>query len=219
MTEAKTFKRRVRARMTKTGESYTTARTQLVAKKAARARLAADDDRPADAVIQRSTGKSWDQWFALLDTWGAKKKPHTDIARHVRTEYGVDGWWSQAVTVYYERSRGLRVKYQRPDGFSITASKTIAVPVDVLFDAFVDDVTRKSWLVDASMSLRTAQTNRSARFDWEDGSTRVNVGFTDKGDRSNVALSHERLADADEAEGFKQMWKERLADLKAYLEK
>jgi hypothetical protein len=64
-----------------------------------------------------------------------------------------------------------------------------------------------------------SSTGRSARFDWEDGSTRVNVGFTDKGQsKSMVALAHERLADADEAESMKAMWKEQLAELKSFLE-
>jgi hypothetical protein len=31
----------------------------------------------------------------------------------------------------------MRLKHQQADGFTIYASKTIAVPVDVVFDAFV----------------------------------------------------------------------------------
>ena len=89
----------------------------------------------------------------------------------------------------------------------------------MLFEAFVDDVRRKEWLTDGSMSLRTAQAGRTARFDWEDGSTRVNVGFTEKGpSKSSVAVAHERLPDADEAETAKARWRARLVDLKAFLE-
>lgn len=69
------------------------------------------------------------------------------------------------------------------------------------------------------MSLRTSQSNYTARFNWEDGSTRVNVAFIDKGpSKSTVAVSHEKLADADEAERAKASWRERLADLKSFLE-
>jgi hypothetical protein len=137
----------------------------------------------------------------------------------VSQEHGVPGWWSQSVTVAYEQERGMRLKYERPDGFSVTASKTVAVPVSVLFEAFVDDVRRKEWLTDGSMWLRTAQAGRTARFDWEDGSTRVNVGFTEKGpSKSSVAVAHERLPDADEAERAKARWRARLVDLKASLE-
>jgi hypothetical protein len=223
MTEGKTFKRRVRERMSKTGESYTAARGQVVQKRdrnrAARARLAAADDRVSDAVIQRETGKKWDEWFRLLDGWGAREKKHPEIARYLSEEQGVGNWWAQSVTVGYERDRGMRLKYERPDGFAVSASKTVAVPIDVLFNAFVDERLRKRWLVEGTMSLRTSQPGRSARFDWEDGATRVAVGFVDKGPaRSMVAVAHERLPDADEAETMKAWWRERLAELKSFLE-
>lgn len=223
MTEDKSFKRRVRERMSKTGESYTAARRQVAEKRgrneAARARLAASDDRVSDAAIERATGKSWEEWFSVLDAWGARKKKHAEIARFLSEEHDVDGWWAQSVTVGYERAHGMRIKYQRPDGFAISASKTVGVPVHVLFNAFVDDTERRKWLNDATMSLRTVQPLRSARFGWGDASTRVNVGFIDKGaSRSTVSLAHERLPDADEAETVKAMWKERLEQLKSWLE-
>jgi hypothetical protein len=224
MTERKTFKRRVRERMSKTGESYTAARTRVVQKqqrnRAAHARLADAAAGPtSDDSMKRATGKTYEQWFAILDRWGARDKKHTQIARYVQGELGVDGWWSQAITVGYERARGMRVKYQQADGFSISASKTVAVPVAELYEAVVDDVERKKWLPEASMSLRVAQRERSARFDWEDGSQRVNAGFTAKGDsKSMISIAHERLGDADEAETAKVAWKERLVALKEHLE-
>lgn len=59
---------------------------------------------------------------------------------------------------------------------------------------------------------------RSARYDWEDASTRVNVGFTDIGEnKSRVAVAHERLPDADTASEMKLWWRDRLAALKALL--
>ena len=210
--------------MSKTGESYTAARTRVADKRdrneAAKARLAeAAKDRVSDERVKDETGKTWNQWFSLLDKWGAKKKKHREIARYLMDEREVPGWWAQSITVYYERERGMRLKHQRPDGFSVSASKTIAVPVDVLFEAFVEDAERKRWLPDASMSLRTAQPGRSARFDWEDGLTRVVVGFEERGpSKSMVGLAHEKLPDADEAETMKAMWRERLVDLKAHLE-
>lgn len=223
MTEGKTFKRRVRDRMAKTGESYTTAHRQVTEKRdrnaAARERLAGDRDLPPDASVLQATGKGWDDWFVLLDAWGARDRKHGEVARFLVEEHAVPGWWAQSITVAYERARGLRMKHQRPDGFSVSASKTIGVPVDVLFAAFVDDVDRERWLSGATMSLRTAQPKRTARFDWEDGTTRVNVGFVDKGpSKSQVTVAHEKLADAADAEEAKLMWRQRLADLKALLE-
>jgi uncharacterized protein YndB with AHSA1/START domain len=223
MTEDKSFKRRVRRRMSKTGESYTAARSQIAEKRdrnrAARTRLGAADDRMSDEAIAQATNKTWDEWFAILDEWGAREKKHPEMARYLNESHGVPGWWAQSITVAYERARGMRLKYQHSDGFAVSASKTVAVPVAVLFEAFVEGEQRGEWLTDATMPLRTSQPGRSARFDWEDGSTRVNVTFVDKGpDRSTVTVSHERLPDADEAETAKAAWRRRLVALASFLE-
>ena len=102
----------------------------------------------------------------------------------------------------YERARGLRAVGERPDGFSITASKTVAVPVDRLYDAFVDESLRQQWLPDGELSERTADKPKSARFDWGDGETRVIVSFDAKDEaKSTVALAHERLADGRRRNG------------------
>jgi hypothetical protein len=212
MTERKSFKRRVRNRMEKTGERYTAARRHLVQEEpidAAAYGLVSDE-----AVAER-TGRSWSEWLAVLDGWGAAERTHTEIARYVNAEHGVPGWWSQTVTVGYERLRGRRALYEHADGFSVGASRTIGIPVERLFDAVCDP----AWPAEGKLRLRTAQPGRTARFDWEDGTTRVVVGFSAKGDaKSSVALQHERLPDADTAEAMKAYWRARLAELKQTLE-
>ena len=223
MTENKSFKRRVRERMSKTGESYSAARGHVTHKrdrvKEARTRLAADAKPVSDQKIEEATGRTWEAWLSILDQWGAKERKHGETVDFLMTRYDVAGWYAQAITVGYERARGMRLKHQQAQGFTISASKTIAVPVDVLFDAFVNSRRRNKWLTDGRMSLRTSQPGRTARFNWEDGSTRVNVSVMDKGpSKSMVAVAHERLADADDAEMAKALWKERLARLKSSLE-
>jgi Domain of unknown function (DUF4287) len=173
----------------------------------------------ADAV-RRGTGRGRDEWFALLDEWGAAGRQYRAIADWLMDEHDVSKWWAQKLIVEYEEARGLRPPGVRPDGtFEVSASKTVAVPVKRLFEAFVDTRQRNKWLRDGRMSLRTSQPDRSARFNWENGPTRVKVDFIDKGRaKSMVAVAHERLADADEAETAKVLWKERLAELKSFLE-
>jgi hypothetical protein len=219
MTRQRSFKRLVRARMEKTGESYTAARLAL---------LAADDPKategPAltmsDEAIRRRTGRGWEEWFDVLDESGATERPHREIARWVAEEHGLDGWGAQAVTVTYERARGLRAVGERPDGFTVTASKTVAVPVDRLYDAVVDESLRKRWLPDVELRERTVSKPKSARFDWGDGKTRVVFWFTAKGEaKSAVALQHERLADAPEADRMKAFWRGQVATLKEVLER
>ena len=219
MTRQRSFKRLVRARMEKTGESYSAARAMLL-----RAEEPKATEEPAlpmsDEAIRRRTGRGWEEWFDLLDEWGAAERPHPEIARWLSEERGVDGWDAQSVTVGYERASGRRAVGEHAEGFAITASKTMAVPVDRLYEAFVDESLRERWLPGGALRERTSSRPKSARFDWGDGSTRVLVGFTSKGDaRSTLALAHERLPDAEEAERMKAFWRDRVATLKELLER
>ena len=218
MTRQKSFKRLVRTRMEKTGESYTAARATLLAAEESKAA-----DGPvltmSDEAIRRRTGRGWEEWFDILDEWGAAERSHKEIARWVDEEHATGGWNAQTITVNYERARGLRAVGERPDGFSVTASKTVAVPVERLYDAFVDESLRRRWLPEPELRERTATKPKSARFDWGDGDTRVIVGFEEKGDaKSTAALEHARLPDAEEAERMKAFWRERVAVLKEVLE-
>jgi hypothetical protein len=221
MTRQKSFKRLVRTRMEKTGESYTAARAVLLGgadetTATEEAALVTSDD-----AIRERTGRGWEQWFDMLDEWGAAERPHREIARHVAAELGTDplAWNAQAIAVSYERARGLRAVGERGDGFGISVSRTVAVPADRLFDAFADESLRVAWLPDADLRTRTATKPKSARFDWGDGETRVNVTFVAKGEtKSTAALEHLRLSDADEAERMRSFWRDRLSTLKSRLE-
>jgi hypothetical protein len=163
MTRHRSFKRLVRARVEKTGESYTAARAMLLVTQEPET-----TEAPAlvtsDEAIRRRTGRGWEEWFDLLDQRGAAELPHGDVARWVAEQLGIEPLVWEAQTV-------------------------------------------------------TATRAKSARFDWGDGRTRVNVGFVAKGDaKSTATLEHARLADAQEAERMKAYWRERLSALKAALE-
>jgi hypothetical protein len=219
MTRQKSFKRLVRARMEKTGESYTAARGTLLAAEEPKA-TEGPTLSMSDEAIRRRTGRGWEEWFDLLDEWGAAEQPHREIARWVADEQGIEGWDAQAVTVNYERARKLRAVGEHADGFTVTASKTVGASVERLYEAFVDESLRRRWLPDGELRERTAAKPKSARFNWGDGGTRVVVWFTAKGEaKSVVALQHERLADAKEADRMKAFWRDRVAVLKEVLER
>jgi hypothetical protein len=223
MTTQKLFKRRVRERMSKTGESYTAARGHVALKRerreADRTRLASARELASDERLSEATGQDWAAWLAVLDRWGAQDRKHGEIVSFLSTEHSVPAWWTQAITTGYERARGLRAKHQQADGFTIYASKTIGVPLGFLFEAFVDEPMRRQWLTDGSMSLRTSRPAKVARFDWGGGPTRILVTFDSKGpSRATAYVSHERLPDSDAGELAKAAWKKRLAALKAFLE-
>lgn len=223
MTADKNFKRLVRARMEKTGESYTAARSVLVA---ARAELPAEptvDEYPdlagmSDDAVRAKTGHTWVEWVRVLDGRGAAQLDHAAIAALVQREWpDVGGWWAQTVTVGYERIRGIRVKGQKSTGdFAASKSKTFPVPVSVLYAAFASDE-RDTWM-DASPVTRTASADRSMRLTWPDG-TVVAAWFTDKGsDKSAVSIQHEKLDSPKARERAKLDWANRLNALASRLE-
>lgn len=92
-------------------------------------------------------------WFSILDRWGARERKHPETVAYLIDEHHVPGWWAQSITVSYQRDRGMRLKHQQADGFTIYAS-----------------------------------------------------------------VAHEKLPDADEAETMKLFWRERLSDLKYFIE-
>jgi hypothetical protein len=137
--------------------------------------------------------------------------PHREIAALVSEKYKVADWWAQAVTVGYERIRGLRARGQRRDGsYEATKSRTFNVPVKTLYDAWADSRSRAKWLTGAAVKLRTATSPKSMRLGFHDG-TIVAVGFMSKGaGKSVVAVQHEKLPDRETANRLKTFWSERL---------
>jgi uncharacterized protein YndB with AHSA1/START domain len=238
MTVDKDLKRKIRARMQKTGESYTAARRRLLAKRPSSARPVVEPEpapapAPAvaaaasetgvdhaklagmsDAAIRARTGCDWSEWVGALDYAGAASWSHRAIAEHVRTKFGVGPWWTQAVAVGYERIKGLRAIGQRrgpaDDSFEANKSRTFAVPVATLYAAWADGRKRKRWLAETSLTVRSAQPNRSLRITWNDG-TSVELWFESKGSaKSSVAVQHRKLASRAAADERKIYWTERL---------
>jgi uncharacterized protein YndB with AHSA1/START domain len=226
----KDFKRLVRARMKKTGEAYTTARAHLLKKpkskrgptvRASSSRTLAKQSKPSidyaalagmsDDVIKAKTGCNWERWVWALDHYGADKMSHPEIAALVKKSYKVGDWWSQTVTVGYERIKGLRAKGQRRDGtYEASKSRTFDVPVKTLFEAWADARTRSRWLNGRSVRIRTATEPKSMRLDWDDKSI-IAVGFMPKGNsKSSVAIQHTKLPDRETANELKEFWSDRL---------
>ena len=222
MTAQSSFKRLVRARMAKTGESYTAARAQL---------LAGPQPTPvevphlvcSDERIRERTGRSWEEWFELLDGWDATSLGHTALARRLAEVQGRPplAWDVQAVATSYERTRGLRQVGQRvgTDGWVAGASRTIATTPERALMAFVDPSQRAGWLPGVALHERVVNKPVSARFDVGDGSTRLVVTTEERRpSRTTVSVQHTRLPGAEERERQVQFWRAALRDLKTRLE-
>ncbi|MBI1830928.1 MAG: DUF4287 domain-containing protein [Planctomycetes bacterium] len=170
-------------------------------------------------AVQKATGKTWDEWLALLDAAGAKAMTHQQIVAVLRDRHGVGMWWQQMVTVGYEQARGRRVTHERPDGFSINRSKTIAAPLARAYAAWKEKRIRGKWLADADFTIRKSTLNKSLRITWTDGATQLDVQFFAKGrGKCQVTLKHARLKSEKEAEKMKAYWGKQLERLQALLE-
>jgi hypothetical protein len=63
----------------------------------------------SDEAIRARTGRGWEEWFDLLDEWGAPERSHREIARaSSQSSRAPSRWNAQAVAGSYERARGLR---------------------------------------------------------------------------------------------------------------
>jgi hypothetical protein len=154
----------------------------------------------------------------VLDTVGAHDWPHGKITKYVHETYGVSDWWTQTVTVGYERIKGLRAIGQRRGGaYEASKSKVFAVPLGRLYRAFNDARTRRRWLGGVKFTVRTAIPEKSMRVTWPDG-TSVELYFIVKGPaKSQVAVQHVKLADKASADRMKAFWAERLGALEAII--
>jgi len=229
MPTGKDLKRLVRARMTKTGESYTAARAQILKKRSdvvsafrrtARVRLKPDTTRidyaklagMSDAKVKAATGCGWERWVKTLDRRGAANMSHREIAKVVAF-HKTPSWWTQTVAVGYERIRGLREKGQQRSGaYQTTKSRTVDVPLSRLFAAFTDQATRGRWL-DANATIKSVSPNKRIRLVWDDGTAAV-AGFYARGARkSMVAVEHTKLPSKAAADAMKKKWGESLERL------
>lgn len=178
-----------------------------------------NEERLSDQALARSTGYTWNEWFAILDAQGAAEQSRAEIADFLKDRHGLSLWWANTVNVGYERARADRVKHERTNGYEISASKTFPVTVDRLFAAFVEPLGRERWLGNADLRLRSSKSNRLAHFGWQNGSSRVCAYFTDKGVKSAVKVQHRKLLTAEEAEAMKVYWRSRLTELQRTLER
>lgn len=195
----------------------------------------------SDAAVRARTGKAWNDWFAILDRWGAKDKDHKTIAAYLKDKRGLSPWWSQTVTVRYEQERGIRAVGQRAGGkFEVSVQRTIGASTRKAFEAFTDPAHVRIWFSpSAKADLRQGghyensegdhgvytlfAPPKRVKFTWENKKhcpgTVVEVTFASAGrNRSVVRLQHAKLKSKKDREKMKEGWSWALDSLKSYLE-
>ena len=168
-------------------------------------------------AVRSKTGKSWEEWFALMDEAGCEGMGHKEIVAVLRNEFQVEDWWQQMITVTYEQARGNRLLHQRPDGYQISKSRTVKASVDSVFNAWEDPSKREKWLADPGITIRKATQNRSLRINWVDGVTSLDVSFYPRGESVQVSLNHSKLSDSSKADEMKAYWTHQMENLENFL--
>ncbi len=170
-------------------------------------------DSVSDEALAAATGKTWAEWFALLDSEGATGWTHAVIARWLDAHYPLGGWWAQGVTVGYEQARGIRAPGQRQDGsFAASVTKTLALEQLPALDALIAAVAAE---LGAPASESRTTKFVTARWAMPIGSLLATVAPTQAG-KTSAGLTWERLGGPDDlalAKARMQGWLQAAAEL------
>lgn len=101
---------------------------------------------------------------------------------------------------------------------TVGVAVTVPEPVERTYRAFVDAAQRRQWLPAAGLCERSTITPRSARFDWDNGSTRLHVTFLAKGEeRCTVTVQQLRRDSPERAARARELWRDRMDHFAALL--
>jgi hypothetical protein len=222
MTTQESFKKRVRARMARTGERYTTARRVLLEQAARREDIARAGGAPrawvsppehADAAVREATGHGWDEWVERIEADPVAARGHTAVAAWLVEQHGVPGWWAQSVTLGWERITGRRLPGQMADGtFTANRQRTTTVDATALRALLLDDAGRAALFPAHDTTLRSRPASKALRVGFEDGVALVDLAARNDG-RTTVTIAHEKLPSADAVTLWKDFWGEWLEAL------
>ena len=194
--------------MATTGERYVEARRVLLEQAHPRTSqrhwIAAPE--MSDEAVRSATGKGWDEWCDLIDQFDGRTEGHKAIVSFLRKDHGVGGWWTQGVTVGYERITGLRLPHQMADGtFTANKSRTVVVDANELRRVLLNDNERSHLFPDVPTELKSKPTSKAIRLAMAGGS--ASITFDDGGGgRTKVVVEHRGLGTFDAVEQWKFYW-------------
>lgn len=192
--------------------------------------------RLSEEAVRKATGRSWDEWFTIIDNFGGEKLSHKQIAQTLFEKAFIpSGWWCQSVTVEYEKARGRRMLGETAaSGFEVGVSRTFAVTPVTAWETLVSPKGLRVWLGDtAKLSLepgapystkegttgevRTVKPGERLRVRWHPTSLRkpstLQVTVMPAQAKSTISFHQEQLSSAKERETMRANWQRALADL------
>ncbi|HSE37977.1 MAG TPA: SRPBCC domain-containing protein [Blastocatellia bacterium] len=190
--------------------------------------------------VKQGTGKSWDEWFSILDSRGGVAQGRRAINDFLYKECKLDPWWCATINIEYEASRGVIEKDGKPKGYTICVTKMIAAPVDKAYEAWATSEGLNQWFSTNNKAevsdggrysnadgdtgaYKRVRKDKDLRFTWENpahsSTTLVDVVFQDKGKgKTGVMITHDRIQKREEADGLREGWARALDRLKTLLE-
>ncbi len=202
--------------------------------------MARQRSRIKEESVRAKTGRGREEWFSLLDAWGAMEKGHVPTAKHLEAAYDLTGWWAQTVTVEHERVRGLREVGQRGEEFVATVRRTIRASPEAAYAALTEPDHLSRWFgQDARADLRVdgryankdgdrgeflcLDRPKRIKYTWENPDhapgSMVEIWIDPKDElKSLIRLEHSRLKSREEFEDLKSGWSWALDSLRSYLE-
>ena len=130
-------------------------------------------------AVARRTGKSWDDWFEVLDSAGAATLDQRGVIAILAQKHGIGPWWQQMIAVGYESLRGKSEKPAGADGFHVNSSCTLDAPLPRVFRLWNDAGERARWLADDRFVVKGATADKLIRARWGKGTSHVAVSFVE----------------------------------------
>ncbi len=187
--------------------------------KSAREANAANVPTVTDADVKKKTGRTWQEWFTLLDRDGAAQLDRRRITRIVASKYGIGLWWRRTIAKGYEQSRMVRdAAKELASGPVASTSRAMQQPMRALSATLHDVEARARRLKSRRFADRPAPGTISIR----DSATVGNVDVS--GDRfealpSEPGIVAESIRDVHPVRKMRAFWKARVDALQKSLAK
>jgi hypothetical protein len=171
-----------------------------------------------DEAVAARTGKTWGEWFAILDEAGGASLNRAGVTG-VLAEHGVNAVFRQMVAAAYERRQGGKTTAPKPGNFAVSVSRTVSATLLAAYGAWERPTRRKRFL-DEEISFANRTDGKTLRFGWKADASRVAIAFVPRSKtRTHVTIEHEKLKTKADATRMETYWTEALDRMQALVEK
>ncbi|HSE41845.1 MAG TPA: SRPBCC domain-containing protein [Acidobacteriota bacterium] len=197
-------------------------------------------DQPVtNEAAKKATGKTLEQWFRELDAWDGLTKGRRSINVYLN-EQKIDPWWCTTIAVEYEKKHNVRKKDGLFEGYFVCSTKTIAAPVEKVFEAWSNIALLSQWFGNSAKvdfkdggvietkdgekgNFSRVRKNKDIRLQLNgpgfSAPVQVDAQFQDKGKgKTGLLVNLTRLQTREEADAVRNAWAEALDNLKKLCE-